>query len=173
MPCGREIWLSPCEMPAGVGGFISFHFPLQRKISRYPKGIISHPKDISLRIPPFPLYNKFDKLEFAKQNSHTTYGRFYPNLYTVWSLFGIKSKRLMPLAKSQWHLSFPGCSRSKFYRQFHRCQPLLHSNWRELNLSYPAFWQKSKPAPFMKTSEFQKGLFHREINMTKFWVPFC
>ena len=119
------------------------------------------------------VYNKFDKLEFAKQNSHTTYGRFYPNLYTVWSLFGIKSKRLMPLAKSQWHLSFPGCSRSKFYRQFHRYQPLLHSNWRELNLSYPAFWQKSKPAPFMKTSEFQKGLFHREINMTKFWVPIC
>ena len=123
------------------------------------KVIISHPKDISLRIPPFPLYNKFDKLEFAKQNSHTTYGRFYPNLYTVWSLFGIKSKRLMPLAKSQWHLSFPGCSRSKFYRQFHRCQPLLHSNWRELNLSYPAFWQKLKPVPFMKTSEFQKKAF--------------
>ena len=39
------------------GGFISFHFPLQRKISRYPKGIISHPKDISLHNQPFLRYN--------------------------------------------------------------------------------------------------------------------
>ena len=34
MPSGREIWLAPCEMPAGVRGFISFHFPHKRKISQ-------------------------------------------------------------------------------------------------------------------------------------------
>ena len=34
MPSGREIWLAPCEMPAGVRGFISFHFPRKRKISQ-------------------------------------------------------------------------------------------------------------------------------------------
>jgi hypothetical protein len=34
MTFGREIWLTPCEMPAGVGGFISFHFLRQQKISQ-------------------------------------------------------------------------------------------------------------------------------------------
>ena len=49
---------SPCEMPAGVRGFISFHFPRQRKISQAPTALISHPKDISLPIPPFlPCYS--------------------------------------------------------------------------------------------------------------------
>ena len=55
---------SPCEMPAGVRGFISFHFPRQRKISQAPTALISHPKDISLPIPPFLLYNHFKKQEF-------------------------------------------------------------------------------------------------------------
>ena len=66
MPSGREIWLSPCEMPAGVRGFISFHFPHKRKISQWPKVIISHPKDISLHNPSILLYNQFNKLEFDK-----------------------------------------------------------------------------------------------------------
>ena len=61
----REIWLAPCEMPAGVGGFILFHFPHKRKISQWPKVIISHPKDISLHNPSFLLYNQFNKLEFV------------------------------------------------------------------------------------------------------------
>ena len=65
MPSGREIWLAPCEMPAGVRGFISFHFPHKRKISQWPKVIISYPKDISLHNPSFLLYYQFNKLEFA------------------------------------------------------------------------------------------------------------
>ena len=60
IPCGI------CETPAGVRGFISFHFPRKRKISQWPKVIISHPKDISLHIPSFLLYNHFKKLEFVK-----------------------------------------------------------------------------------------------------------
>ena len=32
----------PCEMPVGVGGFISFHFLRQQKISQWSKAIISH-----------------------------------------------------------------------------------------------------------------------------------
>ena len=42
---------SPCEMPAGVSGFISFHWMRQHPISQWPKVIISHPKDISLCCP--------------------------------------------------------------------------------------------------------------------------
>ena len=61
MPSGREIWLAPCEMPAGVRGFISFHFPRKRKISQWSQIIISHPKDISLHIPSFLLYNQMGK----------------------------------------------------------------------------------------------------------------
>ena len=45
-PCGiceirfaREMWLAPCEMPAGVVGFISFHVRRQPDISRLPTGI--------------------------------------------------------------------------------------------------------------------------------------
>ena len=33
---------SLCEMPAGVGGFISFRFPRKRKISQAPTALISH-----------------------------------------------------------------------------------------------------------------------------------
>ena len=50
----RNKSLRICEMPAGVRGFISFHFPHKRKISQWPKVIISHPKDISLHNPSFP-----------------------------------------------------------------------------------------------------------------------
>lgn len=35
---------------------------------------------------------EFDKSQFVKQSSHTTFGRFYPHLYTVWSLFGRKKQ---------------------------------------------------------------------------------
>ena len=65
----RDLWntlcvwnmASPCKMPAGVGGFISFHFPRKRKISQWSQIVISHPKDISLHNPSFLLYNQFDK----------------------------------------------------------------------------------------------------------------
>ena len=30
------------------------------------------------------------KSQFVEQSSHTTFGRFYPYLYTVWSLFRTK-----------------------------------------------------------------------------------
>ena len=53
-------------MPAGVGGFISFHLPRKRKISQWPKVILSHSKDISLHNPSFLLYNQFDKHEFVE-----------------------------------------------------------------------------------------------------------
>ena len=48
-------------MPAGVRGFISFHLMLLHQISQGLTGIISHPKDISLHIPPFLLYNQHRK----------------------------------------------------------------------------------------------------------------
>ena len=65
----RDLWntlcvwnmASPCEMPAGVGGFISFLFPRKRKILQWSQSIISHPEDISLQNPSFLLYNQFDK----------------------------------------------------------------------------------------------------------------
>ena len=46
----RDLWntlrvwniASQCEMPAGVSGFISFHFLRQQKISQWPQVIISH-----------------------------------------------------------------------------------------------------------------------------------
>ena len=40
---------SPCEMPAGVGGFISFHLMRKHQISQWLQTIISHPEDISLK----------------------------------------------------------------------------------------------------------------------------
>ena len=60
----REIWLRHVKCLLIVRGFISFHFPRKRKISQWPKVIISHPKDISLHNPSFLLYNQFNKLEF-------------------------------------------------------------------------------------------------------------
>ena len=49
-------------------GFISFHFPHKRKMSQWPKVIISHPKDISLHNPSFLLYYQFNKSEFENHN---------------------------------------------------------------------------------------------------------
>ena len=62
---GREIWLRHVKYAARrVRGFIFFPFPHRWKISQCSQSILSHPKDLSLHIPSFLLYNQFDKLEY-------------------------------------------------------------------------------------------------------------
>lgn len=83
---------------------------------------------------------KTDKFHFAKQSSHTTFGRFYPNLYTAWSLFGMRKAPVWVLFSAKFSLLGFGemCGYATYgCAEMDNCTEWVVEKWLRMGYNHP------------------------------------